>query len=163
MYDLTTYESYFKTEIVDKYPKIKGFYHIDLFDFDSFLNDLRGAKFKTPLLVLETYNTNTLANGLYNINDIQHGSFVLLGNFDIKLLNPTTKITFLTEIEEIVKQIRAKMLQDKRKGPCNIMHGLIPDSISISRTETIAGNFQGFRMEFLIESENEIQLSNDWL
>ena len=161
MNNLSEYESYFKA-ISQSYTKLKGFYHIDLFDFQNFLNDLRGSKLKTPLLVLETYNTNTIANGLYNIHDLQQGSLVILGNFDIKTLNPEKKTAFLSELEEITKQIRAKMLFDKRSSQCNPMSGLIPESISISRTETIAGNFQGFRMEFTIEAENEIKLSEDW-
>jgi len=162
MNNLTSYENYFK-QIADNYPKIKGFYHVDLFELVSFLNDLRAGKFKTPLLVVESYDTNTSANGNYNIHDIQHGAILIIGCFDIKNLNPEKKTLFLTEMEEITKQVRNKMILDKRSANCSVMKGLIVDSISISRTETIAGNFQGYRMEFVINSENEIELSNDWI
>jgi len=162
MNNLIDYELYFK-QISESYTKLKGFYHIDLFDFQNFLNDLRGEKFKTPLLILESYNTNTLYNGLYNINDVHHGAFTVLGNFDIKTLNPEKKTLFLSELEEITKQILTKMLMDKRSSQLNPMNGLIPESISISRTETVAGSFQGFRMEFTIETENEIKLSQEWI
>jgi len=163
MIDLTSYENYFKKEIFEKYPKLKAFHHIDLFERDTFFNALRDGKFKTPLLILETFDTGTLANGLYNINDILDGSILVINRFDVKQLNSEIKTTFLSECYDIVKQIRAKMILDKRSSPCNILHGLDVNSMEISRSETLAGTFQGFGLSFKIENDIEIQLSNDWL
>ena len=162
MNNLLSYELYFK-QIYEKHNKLNGFYHIDLFEFDTFLKDLRGGKFKTPLLILESYNTGTLVNGQYNVHDVLQGALVVLGKFDIKTIKPESKTTFLAELEDIIKQVKNKMLLDKRI-PCSDMIGLIPESITISRTETIANNFQGYRMEFTINLINEPKLNpNHWI
>ena len=161
MNNLNTYEAYFQ-EIVTNYSNLNGFYHIDLFEFDNFKNDLRGGKFQTPLLILETYNTGTLGNGQYNVHDVLSGALVIFGKFDIKLMKVEDKTTFLAEMETITKEVRNKMIVDKHKN-CNAMKGLIIESINIAKTETIAGNFQGFRMEFTLELPNEIKLTeSDW-
>jgi len=162
MNNLSAYEAYFKDEIVGKYNKINGFYNIDLFQFDTFLNDLRGKKFQTPLLILESYDIRLTANTQYNINDVLQGAIVILGNFDIRKLTSESKTVFLTEMETIIKEVRSKMLLDKRQ-PCHSMRNLVAESIVISKTEILAGEFQGFRMTFTINSPNEPMLNqSDW-
>ena len=159
MNNLTKYEQYFQN-IANQYKKIEDFYHIDLFEFDNFKNSLRGGNFQTPLLILETYNIGTVGNGQYNIHDIISGALVILGKFDIKQMKPEDKTIFLAEMEQITKEIRNKMIIDKRKN-CHQLKGLIIASINIAKTETIASNFQGYRMEFTIELANEIKLTTD--
>ncbi len=159
--NLTEYENYFKNEIVEAYDRLNNFYHIDMFEFNSFIDDLRGAKFKTPVLVLESYNVGTIANSSDNVHDAITGALVILDKFDFKGLNKENKTMFLTQTEEIIKQVRAKMLIDSNK-PCHLLYGLLPESISIGKTNVIAGKFQGFRMQFSIESPDNTELSEDW-
>ncbi len=159
--NLIEYENYFENEIVARYNKLNGFYHIDMFEFDNFINDLRGGKFQTPLLALESYNTGTRASHSDNIHDVISGALVVLDKFDFKRLNKEEKTVFLTQAKEIIKQVRAKILSDSNK-PCHLLYGLLPESISIGKTNVIANNFQGFRMQFSFESPDNTELNEDW-
>ena len=158
--NLIDYENYFENEITARYNRLNDFYHIDMFEFDSFINDLRGGKFQTPFLALESYNIGTIAHNNDNIHDAISGALVIPDKFDHKRLSKAAKTSFLTETEEIIKQVRAKMLTDSMK-PCHLFHGLLPDSISICKTNVIADNYQGFRMQFSIESPDNTELSED--
>jgi hypothetical protein len=161
MLTLSTYEAYFNEQIVHKYSKLNGFYHIDMFEFDSFVNDLRSGIVKTPVLVLESYQVNTIAQKNDNIHNGLKGALTILGNFNLRQKASENKTAFLAEMESIIFQIRAKMLEDSKKA-CHVIYGLIPESITIGKTETIAGNFQGFRMSFAISDPDETELSTDW-
>jgi len=161
MNSLLLYESYFQ-QIAQSYTPIKSFYHIDLFDFNSFENDLRGMKYAAPVLILESYTADTIARHADNIHSELSGAIIILGQFDPKKLTKQSKTEFLSTLETHIKQIRAKMLDDHRH-PCNPMYGLVPESVSWSKTETIAGTFQGFRMQFTIAVEDNVALNNNWV
>lgn len=158
--DLLAYEGYF-SNLVAISKKINSFYHIDMFEFKSFENDLRGGRFAAPMLILESYNLGTIAEKLDNITDVHDGALVLLGKFDPKLLNNANKTTFLAEVESIIRQIRTKMLNDKRIQ-CHFMNGLVPESMKIEKTDIIGGCFMGYRMAFTIESCNDNEIDGDF-
>jgi hypothetical protein len=158
---LTEYCRYFKEEIADRFTPIKDFYQIDMFEFKAFEDNLRGGKFKTPLLILEHYSRNTIARYTDNLHDELHGALVVLGKYDIRDTSPDLRMKFLTEIEAIILQIRLKMIMDY-KTPCRPLKGLIVPSMQIQKTETIANNFQGYRLEFTIEEKAIFELDNNW-
>ena len=164
MNNLTQYESYFRDEIVTKYQRINGFYHIDMFEFDSFVRDLRGKKYEVPLLVLEPYTTGTIANYNDNICDAISGALVILGQYDPRTgKDEESKTAFLTSMEEITRQIKNKMIADK-KIPYHPIRGLILPSISMAKTEVIANTFQGYRLSFSIETKADMELkTDDWI
>jgi len=161
--NITYYQTYFKEQIFDKYIKLKEIYYIDFFEFDNFIKDLRNSNLKTPILLIESYETETIGNGLYNIHDKFKCGLSVLGSFDLKNIKNSEKTTFLAELENIAQQIRAKMLIDKRSSPCNIMQGLDENSIGINRTEYIAGSYTGYRIDFILTGEAELNLDNDWI
>jgi len=162
MITVETYENYFKTEILDKYAKIKRIINIDLFDFDTFLNELKSYKTADyPILVLENYQVKTIANHQHNIHNALSCGLSVLNFFDVRKKDVLTKSAFLTEMEHIILQIRKKMLDDSERN-CMFLSGLIPDSIGIGKTETLAGGYLGYRMSFFIEDTDTTELDNDW-
>ncbi len=150
--NLLEYENYFKN-IVSNYEKIRGIYLIDMFEYDSFVNDLRGNKFQTPLIVLENYTTKT-SGDFNNLHDSIQSALVILDKFDAKKLNKTE---FLHNIEHLTKQLKLKMIKDSVscKGA---MNGLSINSLSYSKTNTIANLFQGYRLEFSLEHKDRTKL-----
>jgi len=161
MKNLQEYEDYFK-QIVENYEPLKQFYHIDLFKFREFEQDLRSKKFKTPLLLLETYDKDISDNGKFNINQTLKGAFVIIDNFDIRIIRDSEKTEFLTNLENIAKQVVNKMIIDKQTS-CNALNGLVIKSFSISITELIATSFKGFRIEFSIKNIYKPTLDDNWL
>ena len=160
MITISTYQQYFAS-IVKSYSKLNSVYNIDMFEFDSFLQDLRGRKIQVPTLVLEAYQIDTIANGQYNVHNNLSCALTVLGYFDKRKVTYESKTTFLTEMEEIIMQVRAKMLHDSRTH-CKLMTGLLPESMKIAKTETIADGFQGFRMTFNIHDTDSTELTEDW-
>lgn len=160
MNNLNDYEEYFKN-LTESYKRLKGFYHIDLFDFDSFAEDLRGNKFQVPLLILESYTIKTIANYSDNVHDSLDCALVILGRYDIRNKTVKNKTDFISEMEHITKQVRAKMIAD-HQSPCSPIYGLRPQTIDMNRTDSIAGVYQGYRMTFTIETKADVTLDNDW-
>jgi len=160
---LSDYVKYFKEEIADRFTPLKDFYQIDMFEFKAFEDNLRGGKFKTPLMVLEHYNRNTIARFTDNVHDELHGALVILGKYDIRDTSPATRMQFLIDIETIALQVRLKMIMD-HKTPCRPLKGLVIPSMQITKTETIANNFQGYRLEFTIEEKALFELdAESWI
>jgi hypothetical protein len=157
---LDKYEEYFRN-LATKYSKIKDFCQIDMFDFNTFVNDLRGNKWLTPLMVLETYNIGTIAQKMDNIHDVFDGALVILDRIDLHKATPALKTTFLGNCEAITKQIRLKMLLDKKKLEY-FLSGLIPESMDIAKTDLIAGNYMGYRLNFTIENAIDDKLDGNW-
>lgn len=160
MKNLTIYEQYFQ-QIVENYKLLKEFYHLDLFQFATFEQNLRSAKFKTPLLILESYNKDMFEGGKFNIHNSIKGALVILTNFNIRGLDAAKKTALLTDLELIIEQVMNRMLLDKQTN-CHKMKGLVISSISISPTELIASSFKGFRMEFTIENIYKPELDANW-
>lgn len=156
--NLIQYEQYFN-QIPIHFVLVSSFYHIDLIDeYESFIADLRSMKYKTPLLVLESYDLDTIAEKHDNIHDSFDGALLILDRFDVRNLTPYQRVTFLSEKEYIMKQIRRKMLEDK-KAHLPEMQGLVADSFKIRKTELIASTYKGFRMTFRIEAPDNEPLS----
>jgi len=155
-----SYEEYFRN-ISRNFSVIKGFYTIDMFEFSTFLSDLRGKKFQTPLLLLEAYNLGTLAYSLDNVIDVYDGAIVIIDEYDPRNFTSDKKTETLVKLDYMAKQIRAKMLIDCKQMEY-LMRGLEPESMELSPTEIIASTFKGIRMQFTINCANDISLSNDW-
>lgn len=162
MRTITEYEAYFK-RIADYYSEIKDFYHIDLFRMNEFENDLRGKKYTTPLLVLESYDIDLIANGIDNIHDVISGALVLLDEFDVKAFTQATMTEFIRKNEVRIKAIRDRMLLDYQHVYSYHIRGLEPNSLKIRQTDVIAARFQGFRLSFSIAVPHDLDLvESEW-
>jgi len=155
------YEKYFEEQIVNKYEKLNSFYRIDMFEWDSFLNDLRHGKIKTPALILESYEEKSSATNNYNVNQHLTGALIILDKFDVHRKRKITKTLFLKNVQHIIKQVQTKMINDSTNN-CEIMHGLNLSSFSIAKTDLIASSYEGYRMEFSISNPDGTGLDNFW-
>lgn len=161
MIDIQKYEDYFQA-IVTNYSLLNGFYHVDMFEFDSFLSDLRSKKVPTPCLVLESYTERANSVNSYNIHDSISGAIIILDDFDVRKKTSENKTAFLKSVQAIIKQIQKRMTID-REDNCHIIQGLNIGSMSIAKTNLVAGAYMGYRMEFTINDPDETELDNNWL
>jgi len=161
MDDLKTYESYFENEVVGKYEPLKGFFPIDMFDFDNFVNNLKTGKIKQPCLVLESFENSFSGTG-YNVSEFTHGAIIILDKFDVRKKEKEVKTLFLQNVRKIIKQVLQKMIEDSNLQ-CSFLQGLDISSIKIAKTDLIAGQFLGYRMEFSLVNPDETQLDKFWI
>lgn len=161
MIDIQSYENYFNN-IVAIYGLLNGFYAVDMFEFDSFLNDLKGGEVPCPALALEYYEEDTSAVNSQNLHDNVSGAIIILDKFDIKYKTPDEKTAFLKKVYDIIKQVKKRMIEDSYED-CNIMFGLDYNSISIKKTDLLAGDYMGYRMEFTIINPDETEFDDNWL
>lgn len=162
MLNLESYEAYFESDIVGKYTKLRSFYHIDMFDFDSFVNDLRGGIIKVPVLAMESYEVATVARKNDNIHNSFKGAITILNNFNVRTKTQINKTAFLAEIEKMMFQVRFRMLEDS-KNACHILYGLLPESMIMQKTETLDGGFSGYRMTLEIAAPDETAPDENWI
>jgi len=149
--------NYFEKSIFDCRESIKTFHELDMFKFDKFEQDLRAGQFESNVLVVEDYQTSTIANNLSNVFESYSCAFVLLSRYNIR--TQENKTEFLDNLEYEINQIKAKMIYDK-KQKCHFIKGLDVSSMTINRAADIAEHAI-FRCSFNFEHK-AVKLDSQW-
>jgi len=150
--DLIEFESYLE-KFKDPLGLVSTFYHIDLFDMDKVINDLKTGDKPDPKMLVEDPTITTDGANLDQIRDVWHGAISIVkkkskkGNF-----TQAEKTALLNEMFIICRTIKKTMIFDK-KNNCDFMKHLTWKSFEMNKIGPIADSHFGWRLSFKISSD----------
>ena len=142
------YTEYFRN-IAESFSLINSFYEADMFDFETFADNLRGENPASMVLVLEAYTRVQQPVSTANV-DVLRGAIVVLDRIDART---TRQLLQLADAEIALLEIRKRMFLDSHYQGGTAMVGL-QESTKIDPAILVANEWAGYRMEFSIEVES---------
>lgn len=143
MLSIDVYEDYF--EALSKKEMAASFYPIDMTDFQSFLEDLRGNKVQSPAFILEDFIIKGSATNNDQVLDVVHGAVIWLEKIKERGNQKENQREAKKRTLAKIQKIKEACLADKRNFE-TLMYWLNTGAYEIDFTKQ--GEWAGYRFEF---------------